>query len=80
MFHKDFCVDVDIVVFKVEVAFFKAWQFCSKTAVVSKLGMKTGKEDILGPKRPKVVSLIRVLANYFRPHFEFFMILNLKQE
>ena len=35
MFRKDFCVDVDIVVFKVEIFRFSKYDsFCSKTPVI----------------------------------------------
>ena len=43
------------------------------TTVFFKTRKENSKEkSTLGPKRPKVVSLFRVLENYFRPHFEFF--------
>ena len=66
MIHIDFCVYVDIVVFKVEVVFFEAWKFFFKNISYLKTRNKNWKEkSVLGPKRAKVISLIRVFISSF---------------
>ena len=60
IFHKDFCVDIDIVVFKVEVVCFsKHGSFWSKMQLSQTRNKNSKEKSDLGPKRPKVVSLLR---------------------